>query len=80
MPCLSMDTEPLTLHPGFPATAEEEAYAFVLYRIRMGIFKAGDRLIPEDIAAEINTSRMPVREAFHTQARWSPVHWRSEIL
>jgi DNA-binding GntR family transcriptional regulator len=63
-----MDTEPLTLHPRFPATAEEEAYAFVLYRIRMGIFKAGDRLIPEDIAAEINTSRMPVREAFRRLA------------
>ena len=45
-------------------TAEEEAYSHILQRIRMGVYKAGDRLIPEEIAAEIGTSRMPVREAF----------------
>jgi DNA-binding GntR family transcriptional regulator len=56
------------LHPQFPATAEEEAYAYLLYRIRMGTYKAGDRLVPEEIAAEINTSRMPVREAFRRLA------------
>ncbi|MFC0401844.1 GntR family transcriptional regulator [Paraburkholderia rhizosphaerae] len=55
-------------HAHFPATAEEEAYAYVLYRIRMGTYKAGHRLIPEEIAAEINTSRMPVREAFRRLA------------
>lgn len=53
---------------GFAATAEEEAYAFVLYRIRMGTYRPGDRLIPEEIAAEIDTSRMPVREAFRRLA------------
>ncbi|CAD6550435.1 GntR family transcriptional regulator [Paraburkholderia sabiae] len=53
---------------GFAATAEEEAYAYVLYRIRMGTYRAGDRLIPEEIAAEIDTSRMPVREAFRRLA------------
>ncbi|WP_423760539.1 GntR family transcriptional regulator [Burkholderia sp. NLJ2] len=63
-----MDAYTPSLHPQFPATAEEEAYAYVLYRIRMGTYKAGDRLIPEDIAAEINTSRMPVREAFRRLA------------
>lgn len=63
-----MDIDAHSLHTRFPATAEEEAYAYVLYRIRMGIYKAGDRLIPEDIAAEINTSRMPVREAFRRLA------------
>lgn len=52
----------------FPQTAEEEAYAFLLHRIRMGIAKPGDRLIPEEIATEINTSRMPVREAFRRLA------------
>ncbi|MGE8475427.1 MAG: GntR family transcriptional regulator, partial [Paraburkholderia hospita] len=45
-----------------------EAYAYVLYRIRMGKYRAGDRLIPEEIAAEIDTSRMPVREAFRRLA------------
>jgi DNA-binding GntR family transcriptional regulator len=54
--------------PTLGTTAEEEAYKFVLYRIRMGSYKAGDRLIPEDIAAEISTSRMPVREAFRRLA------------
>ncbi|MBN3751569.1 GntR family transcriptional regulator [Paraburkholderia sp. Tr-20389] len=53
---------------GFAVTAEEEAYAYVLYRIRMGTYRAGDRLIPEEIAAEIDTSRMPVREAFRRLA------------
>nr|WP_315464431.1 GntR family transcriptional regulator [uncultured Rhodoferax sp.] len=60
--------QPLNNPAAFPLTAEEEAYAFLLHRIRMGITKAGDRLIPEEIAAEINTSRMPVREAFRRLA------------
>ena len=47
-----------------PVTAEEEAYRFILHRIRMGTYPSGTRLIPEDIAVEIGTSRMPVREAF----------------
>ena len=63
-----MDAHANALHAHFPVTAEEEAYAHVLYRIRMGMYKAGDRLIPEEIAAEINTSRMPVREAFRRLA------------
>lgn len=65
---MNMDTRPQSLLGRFPATAEEEAYAYVLYRIRMGTFKAGDRLVPEEIAAEIKTSRMPVREAFRRLA------------
>ena len=63
-----MPTTQLSYPSEFPVTAEEEAYAYVLSRIRLGIAKAGDRLIPEDIAAEINTSRMPVREAFRRLA------------
>lgn len=47
-----------------PATAEEEAYQFLLGAICSGRFRKGDRLIAEDIAREIGTSRMPVREAF----------------
>lgn len=51
-----------------PVTAEEEAYRHILYRIRMGTYPSGTRLIPEDIAGEIGTSRMPVREAFRRLA------------
>lgn len=47
-----------------PATAEEEAYNFLLGAICAGRYRKGDRLVAEDIAAEIGTSRMPVREAF----------------
>lgn len=45
-------------------TAEEEVYRHLLRAIRSGRYKPGDRLIPEDIATEIDMSRMPVREAF----------------
>lgn len=64
----SMSIQTDSLRPRFPATAEEEAYAYVLHRIRMGTYKAGDRLVPDQIAAEISTSRMPVREAFRRLA------------
>lgn len=47
-----------------PVTAEEEAYNFLLGAICAGRYHKGDRLVAEDIAAEIGTSRMPVREAF----------------
>lgn len=49
-------------------TAEEEAYSHIIQRIRSGQYRAGDRLIPEEIATEIGTSRMPVREAFRRLA------------
>lgn len=45
-------------------TAEEEAYTYILGQIRQGEYQPGDRLKAEDIAAEIDMSRMPVREAF----------------
>jgi DNA-binding GntR family transcriptional regulator len=51
-----------------PATAEQEAYLHVHSAIRSGRYRAGDRLIPEDIASEIGMSRMPVREAFQRLA------------
>ncbi|TIS52800.1 MAG: GntR family transcriptional regulator [Mesorhizobium sp.] len=50
------------------ATAEEEAYRHLQLALRLGRYKPGDRLIPEDIAAEIGMSRMPVREAFRRLA------------
>jgi DNA-binding GntR family transcriptional regulator len=51
-----------------PAGAEEEAFGFVLNRIRTGIYGPGDRLVPEEIAAEISMSRMPVRDAIRRLA------------
>lgn len=50
------------------STAEEEAYLFLHKALRLGRYKAGERLIPEEIAAEIGMSRMPVREAFRRLA------------
>src|SRR5688500_7583277 len=54
--------------PRAAATAEEEAYRHIQQQLRLGRYKPGDRLIPEDIAAEIDMSRMPVREAFRRLA------------
>lgn len=59
----------ITIYPGTQAvTAEEEAYRHIHAAIRLGRYRAGDRLVPETIAAEIGTSRMPVREAFRRLA------------
>ncbi len=55
-------------YPRQPATAEEEAYAFLLDAICKGRYRTGDRLIAEDIANDIGMSRMPVREAFRRLA------------
>jgi DNA-binding GntR family transcriptional regulator len=58
----------LIAHALAPATAEQEAYLHLHSAIRFGRYRAGDRLIPEDIAVEIGMSRMPVREAFQRLA------------
>jgi len=58
----------LIAHAHIPATAEQEAYLHLHSAIRTGRYRAGDRLIPEEIAAEIGMSRMPVREAFQRLA------------
>lgn len=50
------------------STAEEEAYLYLHKALRVGRYKPGERLIPEDIATEIGMSRMPVREAFRRLA------------
>lgn len=50
------------------ATAQEEAYQHIKRGIRMGELRPGTRLTPDDIAAEIGTSRMPVREALNRLA------------
>jgi DNA-binding GntR family transcriptional regulator len=54
--------------PRTSATAEEEAYRHIQRGLRLGRYKPGERLIPEDIAAEIGMSRMPIREAFRRLA------------
>ncbi|MFT0172639.1 GntR family transcriptional regulator [Paraburkholderia mimosarum] len=49
---------------GLSLSAEDEAYRFIEAAIRAGRYRAGERLLAEEIASEIGTSRMPVREAF----------------
>lgn len=49
-------------------TAQEEAYRHIHAAIRMGRYRAGERLLPELVANEIGTSRMPVREALRRLA------------
>lgn len=49
-------------------SAEDQAYRHIEQGIRNGRFRAGERLIAEDIATDIGTSRMPVREAFRRLA------------
>lgn len=49
-------------------TAEEEAYQFIHQQIRLGQFAPGARLVPDTIAAQIDTSRMPVRSALRRLA------------
>ncbi len=55
-------------HKPAPATAEEEAYGYILTRIRKGEYHPGDRLKAEELATAIGMSRMPVREAFRRLA------------
>ncbi|WP_083746966.1 GntR family transcriptional regulator [Caballeronia cordobensis] len=54
----------LLVSSGLSLSAEDEAYRFIESAIRAGRYRAGERLVAEEIAAEIGTSRMPVREAF----------------
>ncbi len=50
-------------YPRTAISAEEEAYQYLQQEIRLGRCAPGQRLVPETIAAEIGTSRMPVRGA-----------------
>jgi DNA-binding GntR family transcriptional regulator len=51
-----------------PVSAEEEAYAHLMAEIRSGRMIPGMHIKPEQVAAEIGMSRMPVREAFRRLA------------
>jgi len=68
-------------HGGFPSrgttmlqfqktaiSAEDEAYLHLQREIRLGRYAPGQRLVPEVVAAEIGTSRMPVRGALRRLA------------
>ncbi|MCD0502728.1 GntR family transcriptional regulator [Bordetella petrii] len=57
----------LTLHKT-ALTAEEEAYQHIHQQIRLGGYAPGARLVPEVIAGQIGTSRMPVRGALRRLA------------
>ena len=59
---------PSPFHKRAAATAEEEAYGYILTRIRRGEYHPGDRLKAEEVATAIGMSRMPVREAFRRLA------------
>ncbi len=63
----------MTFHPAVHANhtyvaAHDEAYAHILRALQLGKYRTGERLITEAIAAEIGTSRMPVREALRRLA------------
>lgn len=57
----------LTL-PNTAMSAEEEAYQHIHRQIRLGSFAPGTRLVPEVIAGQIGTSRMPIRGALRRLA------------
>lgn len=48
--------------------AHDEAYGYILGALRSGKYRAGERLVADNIATEIGTSRMPVREALRRLA------------
>lgn len=64
----TLPTPPLLNADTALAAAHDQAYAHILRALRHGRFQAGERLVPESIAAEIGTSRMPVREALRRLA------------
>jgi DNA-binding GntR family transcriptional regulator len=45
------------------ASAEGEAYRYILHRIRLGELEPGARVRTEDVASAMGVSRQPVREA-----------------
>ncbi|WP_313461861.1 GntR family transcriptional regulator, partial [Achromobacter sp.] len=49
-------------------SAEDEAYLHLQREIRLGRYAPGQRLVPDVVANEIGTSRMPVRGALRRLA------------
>jgi len=62
------DTDMMRMGVSHQLSAEQEAYVYIESRIRTNVYTAGQRLVAEDIAAELSMSRMPVREAFRRLA------------
>jgi biotin operon repressor len=46
-----------------PASAQQQAYVFLLEQIQSGRLAGGQRIRLEDVAAELGISRMPIRKA-----------------
>ncbi len=65
---MRLDTDLHRVANAHQLSAVQEAYAFIDNRIRSGVYAAGQRLVADDIAAELSMSRMPVREAFRRLA------------
>lgn len=65
---MRLDTELHRVTGEHQLSAVQEAYAFIDARIRNGVYSAGQRLVADEIAAELSMSRMPVREAFRRLA------------
>lgn len=55
-------------HDSRPASAEDEAYRFLVDALRNGRYAPGDRLVADDVASHVGVSRMPVRSAFQRLA------------
>jgi Bacterial regulatory proteins, gntR family len=53
-----------------PASAQQQAYVFLLEQIQGGRLAGGQRIRLEDVAAELGISRMPIRKA----TMFSPDH------
>lgn len=60
-------------------TIRQKVYNHVREQILRGAISAGERLIETSIAAEIGTSRTPVREALHTLEREGLIESRPRV-
>lgn len=63
-----MATKTFTSDRSGETSAEGEAYLHLQEALRRGLFRPGDRLVPDEIASELGMSRMPVREALRRLA------------
>ncbi|WP_410798824.1 GntR family transcriptional regulator [Lysinibacillus telephonicus] len=60
-----MNTINFSGNSGFGEPLSLQIYKHILKKIIEGEFKAGDKIVEEDISKELNTSRAPVREALY---------------
>lgn len=62
---MSLNTINFKDNPGFGEPLSLQIYKHILKKIIEGEFKAGDKIVEEDISKELSTSRAPVREALY---------------